>query len=191
MRLARKRSLKIVRAIVLFLVTSAATSSQAADAVTLAARAVKDFYVNPLRLANVVLQARTDYFEPGADVDSVYIDVYESRTCCVPVPDSQPLLTFAILVRDGRLRNVSASGRLIDSPTGRSVANSDEVEREAVAAVMTAAKLRRTHTETRHNNGRAIRRVTCRPPKGASVLGNDCLVIVDVSSGLPTLIELP
>lgn len=184
-------NVKFVSAIVLFLVTSAAASAHAADAVSLAALAVKEIYVNPLRLANVVLQARTDYFAPGADLDFVYIDVYESRTCCVPVPDTKPLLTFAILVRDGRLRNVSASGRLIDFPSGRSVAGAGAVEREAVEAVMKTTKLRRIHTKTERSDSRDIRRVTCRAPKGTPASDGDCFVIVDVRSGLPTLIELP
>src|SRR5258706_14906267 len=91
----------------------------AADAVSLAITALTDIYVKPLQLRDVGFIVNTDSFAPGEQPTTIFVDLLESRACCISLTDpSYParLLTFSVFVLDDRIRGISASGRLINQP---------------------------------------------------------------------------
>lgn len=168
-----------------------AVAAQAQDAVSVATSAVTDIWLRPLRLSNLVLSVRTEYFQPGTMPDTVFVDVYESRTCCVPVAGSQPLLSASVFVQDGRLRNVTASGRLLDHPPARSSAHGEEVEREVLAAIEARTSCRGIESSAvKRVKGREVRRVVLATTKTDSPASNRS-VFIDTRAHVPRLLELP
>src|SRR5258706_39211 len=90
-----------------------------ADAVSLAVTALTDIYVKPLQLRDVVFIVHTDSFAPGEQPTTIFVDLLESRACCISRNDPSypaPLLTFSVFVLHDRIRGISASGRLLDQP---------------------------------------------------------------------------